>query len=952
MSSSKDRVAEPSTVIDGNPIINAAFREPDRFWSFSGVAPKVQPGRRTAGYLAPSPDGQFKITDEVIPLALVNDLRDRVREWRANEYPGLTAISRDLFRHWFDDDRIESGTRPFFVQQEAVETIVFLVEGPDHLKVGIAIPGSGEAYTRWAVKMATGTGKTLVMALLSAWSGLNKVANRHDSRFSDQVLVIAPNLTVRDRLSGAGGLDPTHPESVYTEFDLIPPNLSGLLGQVKVQVMNWHGLAPKEEPKRSVVRRGAESDAAFCRRVLTQLGPSGKILVLNDEAHHAYRFPEAAEVEDLDAEELREATVWIEGLERIHRSRGILRAIDASATPMYPGAFKERAWTPFEWVVSDFALVDAIESGLVKIPRTPTADDTGEAVPKYRNLWEYIKKSLPKRTQTEAVSHPLTDYLAEADGPLKQLAAAWEETFSAWEQAGRQVPPVMVVIAHDTSVARLLEKHIAELGEASPMLVNVPGAAPVTVRIDSDALARAEAGEGDGNADRIRQVVATVGKPGKPGEQVRCLISVAMLSEGWDARNVTQILGIRAFASQLLAEQVVGRGLRRSSMSDLTQPEFVDIYGVPFQLLPMAKATGAAPTAPPDYTNVHTVREREALRIEFPRLIQVVPDIQDTLDVDMDAIEPIRVTPRFDPTETYVEFDLGTPHAGMGGATQDRERAYRNFRIQRLLFRVAAGLIEPYHRPWLFPQALRIAQEVIRPVADGGKIDYEPGIDEREVSNLRYLTLIRERLSAALKPGEGPERFLPALDEYEPIGSTDGLNFNSPTDKCVPAVKSHLSHGVVDSGLERKIIAVLEADDRVEAWVKNHKLFLEIPYVYLGTTYRYRPDFVVRLTSGQIVLLEGKGNPDEKDDAKATAARRWCQAVNTWGGLGEWVHHICYDAGDLAGTITDIEALHETQFWLSQPGIREDVAESLQALQDGQTVDAKDLHARYDLPES
>jgi type III restriction enzyme len=591
-------------------------------------------------------------------------------------------------------------------------------------------------------------------------------------------------------------------------------------------------------------------------------------------------------------------------LDRVHRHRGILRAIDASATPMYPGSFKGRAWTPFEWIICDFALVDVIESGLVKIPRTPTADDAGEAVPKYRNLWEHIRKTLPKRNQAEAESHPLMDYLAEADGPLKQLAAAWETTFTEWQQAGRQVPSAIVVIAHDTTVARLLEKHIAELGEASPLLVNPKGGPRITVRIDSDALAKAEAGEGNGAAEQTRQIVATVGKPGKPGEQVRCLVSVAMLSEGWDARNVTQILGLRAFSSQLLCEQVVGRGLRRSTMDDLTQPEFVDIYGVPFQLLPMAKATGGKPTPPPAYTNVHTVRDRHELRIEFPRLVQVVPDIQDTLDLDLDAIEPIRVTPRFDPTETYVEFDLGTPHAGMGGVTQDRERAYENFRIQRLLFRVAAGLVEPYNKPWLFPQALHIAQQVIRPLANGGKIDYAEGVDPREVCNLRYLTVIRERLSAALRPGEGPERFLPALDEYQPIGSTDAINYNSPTDKCEPTLKSHLSHAVVDSGLERQICAVLDANPRVDAWVKNHKLFLEIPYLYFGTTYRYRPDFVVRLAGGLTLLLEGKGDPDEKDDAKATAARRWVEAVNTWGGLGRWVYQICYDANSLGSDLT------------------------------------------------
>lgn len=902
---------ETSTLIEGNPIINSAFSEPTRFWHFGGVTPVVTEGRRTAGYLAPSPDGQLKITDEVIPLGVVNDLRDRVRQWRSDGYPGSTVLTRDLFNHWFDDDRIASASRPFFCQQEAVETQVFLVEAPEHLRVGIDIPGSGEAYTRWAVKMATGTGKTMVMALVIAWSGLNRAANRLDARFADQVLVIAPNLTVRDRLCGPEGIDPKHPESAFTSFDLIPSQYATLLGQVRVQVMNWHALAPKEDAKRSVVKRGRESDAAFCRRVLAGLSTSGRILVLNDEAHHAYRFAEDTKASRAEAEELREATIWIDGLEKVHRHRGILRAIDLSATPMYPGMFRERAWTPFEWIVSDFALVDAIEAGLVKIPRTPTADDTGEAVPKYRNLWDHIKQTLPKRSEAEAEGHPLIDYLAEADGPLKQLAAAWESTFEAWADAGRPVPPAMVVIAHDTTVARLLEKHIAQLGEASPMLVNPTHGDRVTIRIDSDALAKAEAGEGTEAAEYTREVVATVGRVGKPGEQVRCLISVAMLSEGWDARNVTQILGLRAFASQLLCEQVVGRGLRRSSMADLSQPEFVDIYGVPFQLLPMAKASGGRPSPPPNYTTVHTVRDRLEMRIEFPRLVQVVPDIHDTLAVDFDAIEPIRVTPRFDPTETWVEFDLGTPHAGMSGVTQDRERAYENFRVQRLLFRVAAGLIEPYDKPWLFPQALRIAREVIKPVSEGGKIDYEPGVDQREICNLRYLTIIRERLGAALRPGQGGERFLPALDEYEPIGTTLGVNFASPTDRCVPTLRSHLSHAVCDSGLERQIVGVLDADDTgdmVDSYVKNHRLYLEIPYLHMGMPRRYRPDFVVKLRSGLTVLLEGKGQADEKDDAKATAARRWVEAVNSWAGLGRWSYLICTDASELRTQLSRVDA--------------------------------------------
>jgi len=521
-------------------------------------------------------------------------------------------------------------------------------------------------------------------------------------------------------------------------------------------------------------------------------------------------------------------------------------------------------------------------------------------------LWEHIKETLPKRNEADNETHPLTDYLAEADGPLKQLAGAWERTFESWREAGRVVPPVLIAICHDTTVARLLEKHIAVLGEASPLLKNPTDEPAITVRIDSDALTKAEAGEGNASAEETRALVATVGKPGKPGEQIRCLVSVAMLSEGWDARNVTHILGLRAFASQLLCEQVVGRGLRRSDYSDLSQPEYVDVYGVPFQLLPMAKDSGSRPTKPPDYTNVHTVKDRHELRIEFPRLVQIVPDIEDTLDVDFDAIEPIRVSGEFDPTDTYVEFDLGTPHAGMGGESQDRERAYQYFRIQRLLYKLAAGLIQPYNKPWLFPQALDIAQRVIRPLSEGGKIDYAPGVDEREICNMRYLSLIRDRLASALRPGEGPERFLPSLDEYQPTGTTDAVNYSSPTDKCVQTERSHLSHAVCDSGLERKMCAVLDKHPEVEAWVKNHKLYLEIPYMHFGITHRYRPDFIVRLRDGRLVLLEGKGEPDEKDDAKATAARRWVQAVNTFGGYGEWVHEICYDASLLTEQINKI----------------------------------------------
>jgi type III restriction enzyme len=892
--------AAEGQVTEQNPIINNPYVEPTHHWVFGGGEPRIEEGRRPSGYLPPvTKDGQLQITDQVILMEHVNNIRGRVRQWREDGYPGATAITRELFDRWFDPEN-EPGAKPFFAQRESIEAIAFLTEAPDDRRVGIAIPRP-EAFERWATKLATGTGKTLVMSMVISWSGLNKAANKQDTRFADAFLVVAPNLTVKDRLRGIGGLDPNNPQNLYRDFNLIPAQFSGLFGQVRVMVTNWHQLAEETDPKRSVMKRGRESDAAFCNRVLRPLGSKKRIMVLNDEAHHAWRPPPGASFTGDAKKEAEEATVWIQGLERIHRDREILRCLDFSATPMYPGSIKGKAWQPFEWIVSDFALVDAIESGLVKIPRIPTDDNSGRAIPKYRNLWEHVKSKLPKRGEDADETHPLTDYLTEVDGPLKQLAGEWEETYRRWRDAGRTVPPVMIVVCNDTKMAELLDTHIAKLGEAGEELRNRNGDA-VTVRIDSklleDAELRDEAESAQDAAERVRRIVSTVGKECEPGEQVRCLISVSMLSEGWDARNVTQILGLRAFQSQLLCEQVVGRGLRRTDYTDLSRPEYVDVYGVPFQLLPFAKAGGGTIIEPPTTTNVHTVRDREALKVEWPRVTQIIPDVGDTLVIAWDDFEPVVVSPENDPTATYVEFEVGAPGKGLGNEVQDRSRAYERFRMQSLHFRLAAQVVNHLEKPWLFPQAVRLASEVIQ-----RKVAFEKDVDPRELCNMRYLSELRNRWIACLRPEtEGDERLVPVLDQYEPIGSTEGIAF-STSKPCEPTVKSHISHVVADSKLEVAIAHVLEEHKAVEAYAKNDRLFLEIPYRYLGTSLRYRPDFVVNLTNGRVLLIEGKGRKDEKDDAKSTAAKRWVAAVNTWGKLGIWSHHVCFKPEDAEAAV-------------------------------------------------
>jgi len=833
--------------------------------------------------------GQLQITDEVIVMEMVNRLRDRVREWRDSGYPGATAITKDLFDRWFDP---EQERRPFFAQREAIETIAWLTEAPAELKVGISVEGT-EDYERWAIKLATGAGKTLVMAMTIAWSGLNKVANRQDTRFADGFLIVCPNLTVKERLSGLDGLVPSHEGNAYQRFNLIPGQYAGPFGQIKVMVTNWHALAEQRDAKRSVVKLGTESDAAFCRRALRDLGTKKRLMVLNDEAHHAWRPPSDLDVKGEERAEVEEATVWVEGLARINRDRGIVRCVDYSATPMYPSAVGgDKAFRPFEWIVSDFSLVDAIEAGLVKVPRIPTDDDSGRSVPKYRNLWEHIRrgkaKALKDVEDDVSSDRHVADYASEISGALQQLAGEWEETFERWSDLADFVPPVMIVVCADTKVAQVVERIIAERGDISPLLRN--NGEKNTVRIDSkllgDAEARLEGESAQDAAERLREVVATVGKRGEPGEQVRCLISVGMLSEGWDARNVTQILGLRAFQSQLLCEQVVGRGLRRTNYDDLTVPEYVDVYGVPFQLLPFARASGTTPIEPPATTAVRSMLEREHLMIAFPRVEQVISDIGDDISINLEEFEAVVVSPENDPQATYVEFEGGAPGQGLSGETQDRHRAYERFRVQHLVFRLAAEIVQVCHpdgeKPWLFPQAARIVQRVIEE-----KVSYAPDLhDRRELANLRYFTLLKERILAGLRSGE-VSGLMPVLNEFSPSGSTKSIEFRTAK-KCVGTTKSHISHAVCDSDLEAALVAKLEQHQEVVAYAKNDRLFLEIPYRWQGISSRYRPDFIVRVTDGRIVLIEGKGRKTERDDSKHHAARRWRDAVNDWGAMGRW----------------------------------------------------------------
>ncbi len=627
------------------PILCSPYAEPDKHWAYdleSGAA-AIVPYRRPASYYykVQRTGGEQQLalfaeeTREDLPF--INALRLDVKKWRSGGYENATTITKELLHYWQRSDRPR---RLFFCQVEAVETVIYLNEillsgkkprfksaldglaekghslglgqALDRLKDQPAEP-SLSALTRLGLKMATGSGKTVVMAMLIAWAFCNRGQVPSDERFSKAVLAVCPNLTIKERLQV---LRPDHPENYYQKFDLLPARLRPHLQAGKVLVTNWHLFAPESEhveggKSYTVVNKGPEGPDAFARRVLGELYGKGSIFVLNDEAHHAWRpnfnIGDERRSKDLE-EEFQEATVWINGLDTLNQAVGVRACVDLSATPFYIAGSGHVEGSPLPWLVSDFGLVDAIESGIVKIPRLPVNDTTGRPEPRYFRLWENITDGLQpgeKLPGRGGKPKPEVAY-REAQGALLTLAGQWVERFKQIQAASNlqdKTPPVLIIVCDNTDIAEIFFRKISGEEQVEVVLeveqdddetegVETPAAGKKkakmkmaygqgeifpdyfsnreglrpTVRIDSKLLAQAEAGDDksrDEAAQQLRQIVSTVGKPGQPGQDVRCVVSVAMLNEGWDANNVTHILGLRAFGSQLLCEQVVGRGLRR-----------------------------------------------------------------------------------------------------------------------------------------------------------------------------------------------------------------------------------------------------------------------------------------------------------------------------------------------------------------------------------------------------
>ena len=999
-----------------HPVLNSPYAYPARHWELDDQGQPTQQiieSRRRAEFITPIPkprkrkgsDAQQQLVfDEGKGLstsaqqyertaAMINAVRQQVDQWRSLPHPNqwqVTPETARLLQHWRQHQF--SNIRPFFCQVEAVETAIWLTEVAPNTGRGKAFlehlananHDANPELMRLALKLATGAGKTTVMAMLIAWQTINAVRRPNSKTFTRGFLIVAPGLTIRDRLRV---LQPNDPDSYYASRELIPSDMLGDLERAKIVITNYHAFKLRERLELSrggralLQGRGEalhtlETEGQMLQRVMPELMGMKNILVINDEAHHCYREkPDADDDSDLKGDDRQEAEknneaarVWISGLEVVARKLGVSHVIDLSATPFFLRGSGYAEGTLFPWTMSDFSLMDAIECGIVKLPRVPVADNIpGGEMPKFRNLWEHIRTRMPRKGRGKSKTLDPLSLPVELQTALEALYGHYKKTYDLWEAAGISVPPCFIVVCNNTSTSKLVYDYISgfhrDNEDGSTTLENgrlelfrnfdehgTPLGRPRTLLIDSEQLESGDALDSNFRAmaadeierfrreiiertgdrqqaenitdqDLLREVMNTVGKPGRLGDSIRCVVSVAMLTEGWDANTVTHVLGVRAFGTQLLCEQVIGRALRRQSYDlneeGLFNVEYADVLGVPFDFT--ARPVVAPPQPPRETIQVRAVRpERDHLEIRFPRVQGYrveLPEERLTAAFNSDSV--LELTP-----------DLVGPsitrNAGIIGADVDLSLEHlEDTRRSTLLFHLTQRLLytkwrDPGEEPklHLFGQLKRITKQWLDTclVCKGGT--YPAQLRYQELADMAC-----ERITAGITNALVGERPIKALlDPYNPTGSTMHVNFTTSKTRRwqTDARRCHINWVILDSDWEAEFCRVAESHPQVKAYVKNHNLGLEVPYRYGSETRRYLPDFIVLVDDGHgeddllhlIVEIKGYRREDAKEK-KATMDTYWVPGVNNLGHYGRWAFAEFTDVYQMQA---DFEAKVEAEF--------------------------------------
>ncbi|HDP34439.1 MAG TPA: restriction endonuclease [Candidatus Hydrogenedentes bacterium] len=974
-----------------HPILNSPYEYPARHWELAAdgqPTTHILASRRASSLITPVPrakkqrgfpkdqaemdygmdDGISTADQEYDVNSFINALRGEIEAWRKLPRPEqwqVTPETARLLSHWRSHPF--QSIRPFFCQIEAAETAIWLTEvAPkngrfwNHIKRGN--DQSNPELLRIAFKLATGAGKTTVMAMLIAWQTVNAARHPGSKQFTRGFLVVAPGITIRDRLRV---LQPNDPDSYYKHRELIPNDMLGDVERAKIVITNFHAFKLRERMELSRVGRAflkghgpdistQETEGQMIQRVMPDLMGMKNILVINDEGHHCYREkPQTDEVAELKGDEKEEAKknneaarLWISGIEAVKRKLGAPCVYDLSATPFFLRGSGYAEGTLFPWTVSDFSLMDAIECGIVKLPRVPVADNMpgGDSLT-FRNLWEHISKKMPKkgRGKSGAFLDPL-NLPAELQSALDALYGHYAQTFKLWEaDKNIETPPVFIIVCNNTSTSKLVYDYVSGFhrptDKGEPVLENgrLPLfrnydengnrlARPRTLLIDSEQLESGDALdpnfrdmaadeierfrrdiiERTGNRDAadkitdqdlLREVMNTVGKPGKLGESIRCVVSVSMLTEGWDANTVTHILGVRAFGTQLLCEQVVGRALRRQSYEQneegLFNVEYADVLGIPFDFT--AKPVVVKPTPPKATARVCAVTpDRDALEIIFPRVEGYRTELPDT-----------RLAAKFTP-ESVLELNPLLVGPGVvknegiiGIGVELNMKHLEKMRPATLCYHLAKHLLytqfrDPGEEPklHLFGQLRRIVREWL----DGGYLRCTGGAKPAQLLYREIGDMACERIKAAITEALAGEKspVKAVLDPYNPTGSTRFVNFNTSKPLYKTAHnKCHINYVACDSDWEAEFCRVAEAHPRVRAYVKNQGLGLEVPYRYGSMPRKYLPDFIVLVDDGHadplnlVVEIKGYRGEDAKEKANTMSAY-WAPGVNNLGKFGRW----------------------------------------------------------------
>lgn len=966
-----------------NPILNNPYNEPEKYYDTSPVDgsldyEKIIKGRRPyipAVNPIPVKAGNqkqiFGIQDfsKNYDKLLINIIRKEITDWRNSEYnnfSNVTRVTKELLKHWFPPEDKYYNKKLFFAQREAIETTIWLNEVAEKSNSGSAILEelkrenkiseiSQYCLPRIAFKMATGTGKTVVMAMQILYHFLNRAEYRNDIRFSDYFLIITPGITIKDRLQVLYPDNETqnkhYAKDYYHVRDLVPKNYEKDLPNLnsKIIITNFHSLelrslqGNKKSPfdgKKNNKNNSKEDYNLLIKRILKNFKPDSRLLVLNDEAHHCYlpkpqKKEKKAEEDENIGEENQRASIWINGIAEISQRFKIKSVYDLSATPYYLSGSGYEPYSLFPWTVTDFGLIEAIESGIVKIPLLPESDTAQNLEePVLRNIYEHVKDDLPrkgkrglKKSGEELSGDPQLPELIK--NALYQLYSNYN-TESGKIGKLTDYLPVLIIVCNNTSLSSEVFKYVAgyekefpdgrieivnghfELFDNYTKDIQKPKSKPPSLLIDSDAIENSnqindsfkkifepeidkfkseyrklhpeKSVENITEAEILREVVNTVGKPGMLGEHIRCVVSVSMLTEGWDTNTVTHIMGIRAFGSQLLCEQVAGRALRRTNYEigkdGKFSPEYAVIIGVPFKFF---KGGNVTPAPPKERTYIYALEEREEkYEIKFPNVTGYrIESIEQEITADFSGVKNFEIDGSKIPVETYLANAFSPLKEKL---TLDEIRLKRE---QELIFLITKYLLSlkykdndgniQIHRFNSLKNIVKIWLDTkVKLIGDAFK-------------NMLFFTdplSVTESIMKGINADQKKtDKILPVLNYYNKFGSTRYVN-GSTLKNVYKTTKSHVNYVVADTESWEQIAAkTLEEMPEVISYVKNSFLEFTIPYILNGKENKdYYPDFIARCKKkdGKMInlIIEITGMERDKGDKKWYLENRWLPAVN------------------------------------------------------------------------